>query len=297
MARDRYQELRAVRKESNADVVAEEVGERTKEKTDMENFYTRISEVDDRIDKVNELVPKIQKLYEKNLTSINPEKEKEYTTEIDRNVMEANNELNSIRRRLLEIENENNKPGFSSGDQAVRRGRHAALLRKFTETIENYRSVERDSQMRYKTRIERQIKIVNPNATDEEISRAIEEGNARTVFQQSVLKSERTAKAKKTLDLVETRNKDIKNIEKTITELNNMFLEVQDMVNRQQEMLDNIENAVQTTEQYTFRANEDIEQAIVYRKSSRKKLWIILFILLMLIVAIVLIIYFTVIRK
>ncbi|PVU89619.1 hypothetical protein BB559_005017 [Furculomyces boomerangus] len=297
MARDRYQELRAVRKESNADVLVEEVGERTKEKTDMENFYTRISEVDDRIDKVNELVPKIQKLYEKNLTSINPEKEKEYTTEIDRNVMEANNELNSIRRRLLEIENENNKPGFSSGDQAVRRGRHAALLRKFTETIENYRSVERDSQMRYKTRIERQIKIVNPNATDEEISRAIEEGNARTVFQQSVLKSERTAKAKKTLDLVETRNKDIKNIEKTITELNNMFLEVQDMVNRQQEMLDNIENAVQTTEQYTFRANEDIEQAIVYRKSSRKKLWIILFILLMLIVAIVLIIYFTVIRK
>ncbi|OLY81840.1 Syntaxin-like protein psy1 [Smittium mucronatum] len=272
MSNDRYEELRAVRKESYAQVSLHrhETAVDFGEKPEMNIFYDKVSEIEDRIAKVNTLVGNVHKLHDKNLSSINNEKEKESAIEIDRQCMEINNEIKKIRAQLIDLDNSNVGTNLDSGDLAVRRGRYSALIKRFSETIEYYRSVERESQMKYKARIERQIRVINPNASDQEIKDAIDSGNVSNMFQQAGFVSERSYRSKKVLQQVEDRNLDISRIGKTINELNVLFSEMEDMVTKQQSMLDNIEHAVQSTEQYTVRANNEMDTAIVLRRSSRK---------------------------
>ncbi|OMJ12210.1 hypothetical protein AYI69_g4622 [Smittium culicis] len=99
--------------------------------------------------------------------------------------------------------------------------------------------------MKYNARIERQIKVINPAATNEEIRAAVRDGSAKNIFMESGFVSEKT-------------------------ELNSLFSEMQGMVVHQQKMLDNIEQVVQSTDVYTVRANEEMDTAITIRRSTRK---------------------------
>jgi len=54
------------------------------------------------------------------------------------------------------------------------------------EAIQNYQTVEQQYRQKYKQRIERQYKIVNPNATPEEVRAVVEDDNGGQVFSQAV---------------------------------------------------------------------------------------------------------------
>jgi hypothetical protein len=63
----------------------------------------------------------------------------------------------------------------------------AAVKSKFIEAIQNYQRVEQQYQTRYKQRIERQFKIVKPDASPEEVRAVVnsDDGGER-VFSQAV---------------------------------------------------------------------------------------------------------------
>lgn len=74
----------------------------------------------------------------------------------------------------------------SSGDLPMRKTQHAALKKKFIETIQRYQDIERTYQQKYRQRVERQIKIVQPNATQDEIERVLDSDEPPQIFAQSV---------------------------------------------------------------------------------------------------------------
>lgn len=58
---------------------------------------------------------------------------------------------------------------------------------KFVEAIQNYQVVERDYRAKSKQRVERQFKIVKPDATPEEIRAAVNDDSGNNqVFSQAV---------------------------------------------------------------------------------------------------------------
>ncbi|PVU90051.1 hypothetical protein BB561_005045 [Smittium simulii] len=267
MSRDRYEELRAIRKESLAQ---EQFPGYNTEKAELEPFYQNASEVEDRIEKMRALVNKVSGMHEENLVAVNATREKEVDKNINILNMEIRSEMSKIKLRIKEIGVMANESSNNTGDVAVKRGRHMALLKKFREEIEYTRNRESDSKQKYRSRIAKQIRIVDPMATEEQIDQAIESGAAQSIFQLSSMNYEGQARAKQTLEQVEMRNEELKKIEKNILDLNEMFIEVQDMTIKQQEGINNIENAVQSTADYTVVANENIDSAVVYRRSSRK---------------------------
>ncbi|OMJ26788.1 hypothetical protein AYI69_g3797 [Smittium culicis] len=95
-------------------------------------FYEKVFEIEANIKELHELINQVQKLQNKNLMSIEIEHD---------------------------METLNNNSSCDVGDEAVRRGRHAALARKFTEAIVHYRAIEREFQMKFRLRIEKQIRI------------------------------------------------------------------------------------------------------------------------------------------
>ncbi|OMJ14192.1 Syntaxin-like protein psy1 [Smittium culicis] len=149
------------------------------------------------------------------------------------------------------METLNNNSSCDVGDEAVRRGRHAALARKFTEAIVHYRAIEREFQMKFRLRIEKQIRIDKQNGD----------------YCQDLFKIDNKKKAKKVLREVSERNQDIKKIEKTIRELNDLFTEMQILVFKQQTLVDNIEKAVDCTQQYTIKSANELEYALENREN------------------------------
>ena len=56
------------------------------------------------------------------------------------------------------------------------------------EAIQNYQTVEQQHRQRYRQRLERQYKIVKPDATPDEIRAVVEDDNGGQVFSQAVRK-------------------------------------------------------------------------------------------------------------
>ena len=57
---------------------------------------------------------------------------------------------------------------------------------KFMEAIQNYQQVEQQHRHKYKQRLERQYKIVKPDASPEEVRAVVEDHDGGQVFSQAV---------------------------------------------------------------------------------------------------------------
>lgn len=57
---------------------------------------------------------------------------------------------------------------------------------KFMEAIQNYQTVEQQYRQKYRQRLERQYKIVKPDATPEEVRAVVEDDNGGQIFSQAV---------------------------------------------------------------------------------------------------------------
>lgn len=58
---------------------------------------------------------------------------------------------------------------------------------KFVEAIQNYQEVERQFRQKYKQRMERQFRIVKPDATPDEVKAVVnDDSGSNQIFQQAV---------------------------------------------------------------------------------------------------------------
>ena len=60
------------------------------------------------------------------------------------------------------------------------------MKQKFVEAIQNYQSVEQQYRQKYKQRLERQFKIVKPDATPEEVRAVVNDDQGGQIFSQAV---------------------------------------------------------------------------------------------------------------
>lgn len=125
--------------------------------------------------------------------------------------------------KILEQQNARLPPG---GDTNVRRTQVGAVKNRFMESIQRYQQVEQTYRQKYRQRAERQFRIVKPDATPQEVKAALDDDQGGQIFSQALLNSNRHGEARGALREVQERHEDIKKIERTITELAQLFNEV-----------------------------------------------------------------------
>lgn len=171
---------------------------------------------------------------------------------------------------------------------------------------------------KYRERVERQFKIVKPEATREEIEQVrgpaaaravarrgrplthtahppaprpspqvLEGGSQQEVFTQQILQQPGHAAAKNALADIQERNRDIHRLEASIAELRQLFLDMAVLVESQGELLDQIEYTVSQSVNYTSKAVEELRSAGKYQRSYRKKVCCMIVIMLALLIIIV----------
>ncbi|KAJ2664143.1 hypothetical protein IWW48_000912 [Coemansia sp. RSA 1200] len=185
-----------------------------------------------------------------------------------------------LKNELDAVERMNRTTQLSPSEEATRRSRHSVLARKLMGVIDKYRILERESQKRYRA--------LRPNATDEEVAEAATNEASRSVFAMDVMSSYQSKVARRMLRDVENRDQDIREISNTIELLNGMFVEIQDLVYQQQDVLDNIEQAVESTHENVQEGNKMVDRAKWYRIKTRKKMWCFIFLVILIIIGIAL---------
>ncbi|ORX89825.1 t-SNARE [Basidiobolus meristosporus CBS 931.73] len=243
----------------------------------LNSFLQEVTETEDAISLFQQNVRRIQELHSNVLDAFSEEQITSLSNQTDKLVSETFQLGNSIKLRLK---------GLASG-------RYSALQEKFMEAIKRYRAVEQESRNRYRERMERQYRIVKPDASEEEIEQVLSENGGNQVFAQALMTSTRSSEAREVLKEVQSRHDDIKKIEKSIVELARLYEEMQTLIMLQDEMVQQIDSHMESTVNHGYEANKQMDQAIGYAKASRKKKICLFVFFLLLVIVIVLVVYFT----
>jgi syntaxin 1B/2/3 len=258
-------------------------------------FFDEVSSISESIREIQNNVSQIEELHARTLGTISDDSSTK--NKLDNLLLSTRTIANDIKTRIKSIEAMNARLPPNTSDLNVRKAQAAALRKKFMETIQNYQQVEYQNRQKYRQRMERQYRIVKPNATQDEIEQVLDNDGGNQVFAQSLLQSSRYGEARAALAEVQQRHDDIKKIEKTIEELANLFQEMNLVVDQQDAEIEHIENeAIQVTNDMEAGV-QHIGKALEHAKSARKKKWICFLIIIILLAIIAAVIYFFVIKK
>ncbi|XP_035600303.1 syntaxin-3-like isoform X1 [Oncorhynchus keta] len=252
----------------------------------MDDFFSQIDDIRISIDKIDENVSEIKKLYSVILSAPTSDQKTQddleaVTNNIKKMANNARNKLKTIERDLASEEEER-----ISADMRIRKSQHAVLSRKFVEVMTKYNEAQVDFRERSKGRIRRQLEITGKATTDEELEEMLEGGNA-AVFTSGIMDS---GISKQALSEIEARHKDIVRLESSIKELHDMFVDIAMLVESQGDIVNNIEVQVSKAVDHIVVAKTETKKAIQYQSKARKKRVIILVILIIVLAIVALII-------
>jgi len=236
----------------------------------MSEFYTEISSIQDSLRAFNDSVSRISDLHSRSLDNTDDQAAQRVAQQLDELIADTSALSNMLKRRIKALERQ---PGFGR-DAQIRKQQTGLVKQKFVEAIQNYQSVEQQYRTKYKQRMERQFKIVKPDASPEEIKAVVNDDQGGQIFSQALMSSNRYGEARSAYREVQERHEDIKRIEKTLTELAQLFNDMSVMVEQQDEQINVIETTAASIEKDTEAGLGYTEKAVVSARAARKKRWI-----------------------
>lgn len=181
-----------------------------------------------------------------------------------------------------------------SGDNQIKNTQVSQLKLSFRKQLEEYRNEEASYERRYREQIARQYRIVNPDATEQEVQEASQADWGNEGVFQTALKTNRTATASTVLGAVRARHNDIQRIERTLLELNQLFQDLAEAVVVQEPMIQQAEQHTENVKNDTEAGNVQLDKGIKSAKNARRLKWWLFWIIVLIIciLALVLGLYF-----
>ncbi|KAI6128237.1 t-SNARE [Pisolithus croceorrhizus] len=251
----------------------------------MNAFYSEISSIQDSLKTFSLNVSQIDELHSRSLNNTDDAAQQRVSSQLERLVAETSELSTQLKRRIQALE----KQGGSGRDGQIRKQQTAFVKSKFVDAIQKYQQMEQQHRQKYKQRIERQVRIVKPDATPEEIRAAVDDESGGQVFSQALMNSNRYGESRAAYREVQARHQDIIRIEKTIAELAQLFNDMSVLVEQQDETINAIQTTATGVEKDTEVGLQHTEKAVVSARAARRKRWIcfFLFVLILIIIGVV----------
>jgi t-SNARE complex subunit (syntaxin) len=163
---------------------------------------------------------------------------------------------------------------LNASDLRVRQNLNTTITRKFVDEMKVYQSAQQDYKNAIKSKASRQIRSIQPTATDEQVEQVMRsEGGREALMKQAVLSNTVNDQIQTTFDKVAGKYQDVLTLEQSVAELHQMFLDFALLTEQQGELLDQIEYQVKEANDHVECANEETVKAIEYQSAIRKKQW------------------------
>lgn len=258
----------------------------------MSDFYAEISSIQDTIKTFNANVSRIDELHSRSLNNTDDAAAQRNASQLQELVEDTSALSATLKRRVKDLE----RQGGSGRDGQIRKQQTALVKSKFVDAIQSYQTVEQQYRQKYKQRMERQFKIVKPDATPEEVRAVVNDENGGQIFSQALMNSNRYGESRAAYREVQERHQDIKRIEQTIAELAQLFNDMSMLVEQQDETINTIQATAEIVEKDMETGLQHTGKAVGSARSARKKRWICFF-LSLLIIAIIAIIVVVVVKN
>ena len=246
------------------------------EQMEMPRFFAQVHEIKEANQRVKAFTEEIEKLHREALSTADSNVSAEASRKIEALMARINQMTNRTRRTLQEMDTVTRELsgtcGNGSGNLRMRENNHRQLSKSFVDIMRKYQKVQEHYQEKYRAQLQRQYLIVKPGASKAELAELTRDPEALKVqvFAMSVRED-----SKKTLSQMKDRLQDMQNIEKSILELGQLFLQMQDLVVSQGEIINRIEYNVDQIEDYTAQASKNMDSALENQKAIQKKKWYI----------------------
>uniref|UniRef100_A0A8C2I4Y9 Syntaxin 2b n=1 Tax=Cyprinus carpio TaxID=7962 RepID=A0A8C2I4Y9_CYPCA len=236
----------------------------------MQDFFRKVEEVRGVIDKISSLVNEVKKKHSVILSAPNPDERtkvelEQLTVEIKKHANFVRSSLKSMQQNLPPDEQMNQ----ASVDARIQKTQYTNLSRKFVDVMTRYNEAQVSFREKSKSRIQRQLEITGQITTNEELEEMLETGNPSIFTSDIISDSQITRQA---LNEIESRHKDILQLESSIKELHDMFVDMAMLVETQGEMIDNIEKNVTNAVDYVGQAKVETKKAVRYQTQARREM-------------------------
>lgn len=205
-------------------------------------------------------------------------------------VDETNKKAKRTKNVLGELKQQNEdlkkKKGIKASDMRIRENLCNTLTRKFIDEMKIYQNAQQKYKTDIKKKVTRQVQIVKPDATDEEVDMVMKsEGGRDALYKGAILSGNVADPIKTAYANVAAKYQDVLTLESSVAELHQMFLDFALLTEQQGELLDQIEYQVKSAADHIEDANVDVYEAIETQKKIRKKqCWIMLIVVIIVII-------------
>jgi len=147
---------------------------------------------------------------------------------------------------------------------------HSTLLNKFMDLMREYQSLQANYKERYREKLQRQAEIVKPGITNEEVEQMMQSGTE--YFAEQMLSDQRHTSAKGALVNIQEQSRELKQLEKSIQELNQLFIDLSAAVDTSSEDIVSVGSTINETVIGVSEGVTQIDKANEYAMQRRRRL-------------------------
>lgn len=236
----------------------------------MEDFLGRIEELNDGITAITENVNKLKTLNNRILNEPSQTERQKQVGE-QGTIIQENKSLSRKLQKSLKEERKklsSTPEELRSNEFTIKKTQIQTVSQRFLDIWTEYNNLQVEFRGKNKKALLRNLKIVDPTSsiTVEEIEDKLDRGDVTVLS--SIIKE--TSQAKEDLKMIENRHAEFVKLEKGITEIHEMFMDLSHMVLEQGEAIDRIETHVSAAAQQVESGRDQLQKAEKHKKSARR---------------------------
>lgn len=257
----------------------------------MEQFFREIAWIREAVEKIEGYVYPLRTKYSEVLSA--PQQSEDTKQQIEHLTNQVKAVSGQVLLKLKQQEqaiHELEAVDPSLATVRIRRTQHSAITARFVEVMSLYSKIQIAYRDSCKSRIKVKLEIAECPRTDEEIEQMLESDNLQ-IFTQGILMD--TQQARQNAADIEARHEDILKLEKSISELHELFQDLATLVSTQGDLIDTIQHNVNSTRDHVEVAKQATHKAVEYKTKSRKMKFICIGIIAAVVVILVIVLVVT----
>mmetsp|Transcript_6589 Transcript_6589/g.20742 ORF Transcript_6589/g.20742 Transcript_6589/m.20742 type:complete len:328 (-) Transcript_6589:37-1020(-) len=240
----------------------------------MTDFFEKVQRVKQDLGGIRNNINEISSIHGKILTEVSQQRAKEHAERLDKMMGDTSGLAKKVKEALKQMDaselDQQKETSKVLLQKKIHKNVHASISRQFVELMTRYQDTQAQHKVLLREKLGRQYALANPGAKKEEVEAFIESGEENVFADKIMSKADQVALA--AYQDVQSKHEELLRLETSIRELHQLFVDMAIMVEMQGELLDNIEESVSTTVQYTDQGVGQLEVAKTYQKAARKKM-------------------------
>ncbi|KNA24420.1 hypothetical protein SOVF_016020 isoform A [Spinacia oleracea] len=242
----------------------------------LDKFFEDVDGVKGDMGNVDKLYKRLQEANEECKIATNAKAVKDLRARMDIDVEQVLKRVKIIKGKLEALDRSNvahrNLPGCGPGSSAdrTRTSVVSGLGKKLKDMMDNFQTLRSKMSAEYKETVERRyFTITGEKAEEETIEKLIESGESESFLQKAIQQQGR-GQIMDTVKEIQERHDAIKEIEKNLLELHQVFLDMAALVEAQGQQLNDIASNVNRASSFVSHGANELVVAKDHQKNSRK---------------------------